>query len=125
MGGGVGERVAMDLEAAHELAHNYRVALDNLPSERTPTAADWSRLAAGWRSRLDDRIADLVSLRDQLDSCIGCGCLSLDSCGIYNTEDRARLLGTGPRYLLGDTAADASAALAAEAAEIAEVAQAE
>ncbi len=77
-------------------------ALESLPAKRTPTAADWARLASGWGPRLDDQIAVLTRLRDQLDSCIGCGCLSLDSCGIWNPDDAAADLGTGPRYLLSD-----------------------
>jgi MerR family redox-sensitive transcriptional activator SoxR len=79
-----------------------REALASLPHERTPTAADWARLAASWRPRLDDRIAVLTRMRDQLDSCIGCGCLSLDSCGIWNPGDVAAGSGPGPRYLLSD-----------------------
>lgn len=77
-------------------------ALAALPDQRTPTAADWERLATSWRPRLDDQIAVLTRLREQLDSCIGCGCLSLASCGIWNPDDVAAELGTGPRYLLGD-----------------------
>lgn len=79
-----------------------RDALDSLPLARTPTAKDWSRLASSWRPRLDDQIAVLTRLRDQLDSCIGCGCLSLTACGIWNPGDVAATLGTGPRYLLDD-----------------------
>ncbi|MCU1352151.1 MAG: transcriptional regulator, MerR family, partial [Acidimicrobiales bacterium] len=59
-----------------------------------------------WRARLDEQIAVLERLRDELDSCIGCGCLSLKACRLYNPDDRAATLGTGPRYLLGDTPAD-------------------
>jgi MerR family transcriptional regulator, redox-sensitive transcriptional activator SoxR len=55
---------------------------------------------------LDERITQLQRMRDQLDSCIGCGCLSLDSCGLYNPADRAASLGPGPRYLLGDAPAE-------------------
>ena len=79
-----------------------RAALDSLPETRTPTRSDWERLSKRWRMGLDDQIALLERLRDQLDSCIGCGCLSLDTCGLYNAEDRASALGAGPRYLLGD-----------------------
>ena len=81
-----------------------REALDELPQSRTPSQDDWAAIASAWRHRLDERIDELVALRDQLDSCIGCGCLSLDRCGIYNPDDRAARLGAGPRYLLGDTA---------------------
>jgi len=77
-------------------------ALSSLPDERTPTARDWGRLSTAWRSRLDEQIALLTRLRDQLDECIGCGCLSLTSCGLWNPDDAAASLGTGPRYLLSD-----------------------
>jgi MerR family redox-sensitive transcriptional activator SoxR len=81
-------------------------ALATLPDERTPTPADWARLSRAWRSALDDRIKLLELVRDDLTSCIGCGCLSLHTCRLYNPDDRARVLGQGPRYLLGDTAFD-------------------
>jgi len=77
-------------------------ALASLPGRRTPTAKDWDRLAASWRPRLDDQIEVLTRMRDQLDGCIGCGCLSLTSCRIWNPDDLASTLGTGPRYLLSD-----------------------
>ena len=77
-------------------------ALASLPDQRTPTARDWDRLASSWRPRLDEQIALLTRLRDQLDSCIGCGCLSLSSCGLWNPDDAAADLGPGPRYLLSD-----------------------
>ena len=83
-----------------------RSALSTLPDERTPTAKDWARLSRAWRPRLDEQIAVLMSLRDQLSSCIGCGCLSLRACALYNPDDGAAALGTGPRYLLGDSADD-------------------
>ena len=79
-----------------------RAALDTLPGSRTPTAADWHRLALSWKPVLDARIQALVDLRDRLDSCIGCGCLSLKACALYNPGDKAARLGSGPRYLLGD-----------------------
>jgi MerR family redox-sensitive transcriptional activator SoxR len=81
-------------------------ALSTLPGERTPTVADWARLSRTWRSALDERIKLLELVRDELTSCIGCGCLSLHTCRLYNPDDRARVLGQGPRYLLGDTAYD-------------------
>jgi MerR family redox-sensitive transcriptional activator SoxR len=81
-------------------------ALALLPDARTPHASDWERLSRTWRDRLDERIALLNGLRDDLSSCIGCGCLSLKSCGLYNPSDGAAGLGPGPRYLLGDRAAD-------------------
>ncbi|HEY2303558.1 MAG TPA: redox-sensitive transcriptional activator SoxR [Acidimicrobiales bacterium] len=79
-------------------------ALASLPDSRTPTAKDWARLSRAWRPRLDEQIANLVALRDQLSSCIGCGCLSLRACALYNPADGASALGAGPRYLLGDSA---------------------
>lgn len=77
-------------------------ALATLPDARTPTRADWERLARAWQPMLDERIALLEAMREKLDGCIGCGCLSLDTCEIYNLHDEAALLGTGPRWLLGD-----------------------
>lgn len=79
-----------------------REALDSLPNHRTPTAKDWERLASSWRPRLDEQIEVLTRMRDQLDSCIGCGCLSLTACGLWNPADAAAELGTGARYLLSD-----------------------
>jgi MerR family redox-sensitive transcriptional activator SoxR len=75
-------------------------ALASLPADRSPTKADWGRLSRSWRARLDDRIAALERLRDDLDGCIGCGCLSLRSCSLFNPDDVAAAEGTGPRYLL-------------------------
>ena|SRR5258706_1518627 len=95
----VAQRVGLTLD-------EVRSALATLPDERTPTAQDWARLSRAWRPRLDDQIAVLVALREQLSSCIGCGCLSLRACALYNPDDAAAALGTGPRYLLGDSAAD-------------------
>ncbi len=83
-----------------------RDSLAGLPAERTPTNADWDRIARAWRPRLDERIAALTRLRDQLGECIGCGCLSLRGCALYNPADRAARLGPGPRYLLGDRPED-------------------
>jgi MerR family redox-sensitive transcriptional activator SoxR len=100
-------RIAQQLGV--ELAEIQR-ALASLPGGRTPTKQDWKGLSTAWRSRLDDRIALLTRLRDQLASCIGCGCLSLPSCPIYNPEDAASACGPGPRYLLGDKPADVVAA---------------
>jgi MerR family transcriptional regulator, redox-sensitive transcriptional activator SoxR len=74
-------------------------ALAELPDGRTPTRADWTRLSHGWRRRLDDQIAALVALRDGLDSCIGCGCLSLRRCAIFNPGDAAAVSGPGAAYL--------------------------
>lgn len=77
-------------------------ALAQLPESRTPTKNDWTRLSKRWRAVLDARIDALEALRDQLDQCIGCGCLSLTSCKLYNPKDAASGRGSGPRYLLGD-----------------------
>ena len=74
-------------------------ALSTLPEGRTPSAADWRRLSAVWRAELDDRIARLVRLRDNLDGCIGCGCLSLKTCPLRNPGDALAREGPGPRYL--------------------------
>ncbi len=74
-------------------------ALATLPDGRTPTKEDWSRLSRGWRERLDDLIAALARLRDGLESCIGCGCLSLRTCSISNPADRAATAGPGAGFL--------------------------
>ena len=76
-----------------------REGLDRLPDGRTPTKADWTRLSRSWRGRLDEQINALVALRDGLDSCIGCGCLSLKRCGLYNPGDRVATDGAGARLL--------------------------
>ena len=81
-------------------------ALATLPASRTPNKADWARLSRTWRPRLDEQIAGLEGLRDELTDCIGCGCLSFRACALYNPGDAAAGLGTGPRYLLGDSSAD-------------------
>ncbi len=76
--------------------------LDRLPRHRAPTKRDWARISTEFRAGLDARIARLEKLRDTLDGCIGCGCLSLEACKLYNPADRAAENGPGPRYLLGD-----------------------
>jgi MerR family redox-sensitive transcriptional activator SoxR len=81
-------------------------ALATLPDGRTPTAADWARISRSWRSLLDERIARLQDLRDHLQDCIGCGCLSLDRCVLQNPDDAAARLGPGARYLEGNTPSD-------------------
>jgi len=85
-----------------------RAQLQTLPEERTPTKKDWARISRGFRKELDAKIEMLCQLRDQLDGCIGCGCLSLRKCSLYNPEDRARRHGAGPRYLMGDRPDDPS-----------------
>lgn len=91
----IAQRVGLTLEEISS-------ALTMLPEGRTPTKRDWAQLSRAWRPQIEARIAMLEALRDQLDSCIGCGCLSLKRCSLYNPGDRAATLGTGPRYLLGD-----------------------
>jgi MerR family redox-sensitive transcriptional activator SoxR len=73
-----------------------KTVLSELPDNRTPTAKDWERISKGLRVHLDDRIARLTRMRDSLDGCIGCGCLSLDACALYNPEDALSKRGTGP-----------------------------
>ena len=79
-----------------------KAQLDRLPSGRTPTHADWQKISEAMRNTLDARIRGLTMLRDKLEGCIGCGCLSLERCAIYNPADRAGLRGQGPRFLLED-----------------------
>lgn len=80
-----------------------KAQLDQLPGKGAPSRADWARISSGFREVLDARIETLVKLRDNLDSCIGCGCLSLEVCALYNPADMASTKGKGPRYLMGDT----------------------
>ena len=79
-----------------------QTALERLPSERAPNRRDWEALSQNWREDLDRRIATLTALRDRLTGCIGCGCLSLDTCYLLNPEDEAAGLGPGAHYLLRD-----------------------
>jgi MerR family redox-sensitive transcriptional activator SoxR len=79
-----------------------RTALASLPENRTPNQKDWARLSSSWRPRLDAQIAMLERLRDRLDGCIGCGCLSLRLCKLVNPGDEAAVRGPGPRYILED-----------------------
>lgn len=74
-------------------------SLRQLPGQRTPTKADWARLSSHWRESLDRRMADLKALRDDLQGCIGCGCLSLRACRLYNPQDRLGERGPGPQRL--------------------------
>lgn len=89
------QRVGLSLEEIRE-------ALDSLPTSRTPSRSDWAKLSATWRPRLDARIRALQDLRDQLDQCIGCGCLSLGRCALNNPADEARAQGSGAVFLNGD-----------------------
>lgn len=86
--------------------NDIRILLKSLPSARTPMKADWDRLASRMKTDLNARISQLEQLRDTLNGCIGCGCLSLQSCGLYNPQDAASRFGSGPRYLLGNSSAD-------------------
>ena len=86
------QRVGLSLEEIGE-------ALSTLPDERTPTKADWTRLSRAWRPRLDDQIERLQRLRDKLDGCIGCGCLSLRTCALRNPGDEVADRGPGPVFL--------------------------
>ncbi|GAB3207484.1 redox-sensitive transcriptional activator SoxR [Marinactinospora thermotolerans] len=86
------QRVGLSLSQIHD-------ALATLPDQRTPTAADWARLSEQWRTELDTRIDALQRLRDRLTSCIGCGCLSLRSCGLHNRDDVLAANGPGAPLL--------------------------
>lgn len=77
-------------------------ALARLPQDRAPTADDWAAMSAGWRDALDDRIRKLTAIRDQLGSCIGCGCLSLADCPLRNADDRLAEQGPGARLIEAD-----------------------
>jgi MerR family transcriptional regulator, redox-sensitive transcriptional activator SoxR len=86
-----------------------KAALDTLPENKAPTRQEWRRAARTWQRRIDDRIAELQRLSDTLGSCIGCGCLSLRTCALYNPDDTAAALGSGARWLLGDESPAGSA----------------
>ena len=85
-----------------------REQLKSLPEGRTPTKRDWAGISRSFRKTLQERIEIMTRLRDRLDGCIGCGCLSLDTCALYNPEDHAHRYGAGPRYLLGDIPSEES-----------------
>jgi len=89
----IAQRVGVSLEEIRE-------AMSALPESRTPTKADWARLSARWRRRLDEQIGLLERLRDNLTGCIGCGCLSLQRCSLSNPSDELAALGPGPHHLL-------------------------
>lgn len=78
---------------------SIKAALDSLPKGRTPTDQDWRKLSARWQAELDERIAKLTRLRDQLTGCIGCGCLSMHSCPLRNPRDEAGARGTGAQFI--------------------------
>lgn len=79
-----------------------REELGKLSHQCAPTKADWNRLTSRWKKRIDDAIAEMQLLRDSLNDCIGCGCLTLERCRLANPQDRAAKNGVGPRYWLGD-----------------------
>ena len=78
---------------------DVREALKALPQNRAPSAAEWRRLSSKWKADLDERITKLTRLRDQLDQCIGCGCLSIANCWLRNPWDKLAAQGPGPRLL--------------------------
>ncbi len=88
----VAQRLGISLARIHE-------AFESLPKDRTATVEDWKQLSTEWRSDLDQRILTLTQLRDQLDGCIGCGCLSMNACPLRNPGDRLSKCGSGPRLL--------------------------
>jgi MerR family redox-sensitive transcriptional activator SoxR len=91
----VAQQIGLTLE-------EIRDALASLPDSRTPTQDDWSRISQAWRPRLDEQIQLIERLRDRLDGCIGCGCLSLKACRLLNPGDHAGEHGVGARYLIGE-----------------------
>lgn len=98
-------RTVSVIKAAQEVGlslNEISTALSSLPHGRTPTKTDWAKLATAWRSDLDARIAELTALRNELGDCIGCGCLSLTACALFNPQDEAGAAGTGARYIVGD-----------------------
>lgn len=86
------QRVGLSLEQT-------ATALNTLPAERAPTRADWTRLSRPWKRQIDARIRELQSLQNTLDGCLGCGCLSLTRCKLYNPDDQADHEGPGSRWL--------------------------
>lgn len=79
-----------------------KAQLGDLPNGRTPTLKDWEAISIGFGAQIDERIAALTLLRSKLTRCIGCGCLSLAKCALYNEDDKAGLQGSGPRYLISE-----------------------
>lgn len=86
-------------KAAGVPLERIREALDTLPADKSPTKRDWERLSASWRRELDERIETLEAIRSRLTTCIGCGCLSLKTCGLLNPGDEAGKRGGGAHYL--------------------------
>ncbi|MEV4312757.1 redox-sensitive transcriptional activator SoxR [Actinocrispum sp. NPDC049592] len=95
----IGQRVGVPLSTLAEV-------LGRLPDGRVPTRADWAEVSESWRAELDVRIEQMQQLRDDFTDCVGCGCLSLDRCGLANTDDRLSQQGPGPRRLIERRSAD-------------------
>lgn len=93
----IAQRVGLSLD-------EVRAALEALPDARTPTKRDWQRLAESWGPRLDEHIRMLERLRNRLDGCIGCGCLSMRDCALLNPDDEVAVRGPGPRHVLAGVA---------------------
>ncbi len=91
----IAQQIGLSIEQIKEV-------MAQLPDGRAPTKADWSKISRKFRKTLDDRIAMMERMRDRLDGCIGCGCLSLKACQLYNPDDQARRHGVGPRYVVSD-----------------------
>ena len=89
---GAAQRVGLDLATIGSL-------LATLPADKAPTRTDWTRLSRPWRALLSRRIAELETLRESLDGCIGCGCLSLQRCSLFNPSDEAAGEGAGSRWV--------------------------
>lgn len=92
-------RIAQNLGLSLE---EIKAEIAKLPYGRTPTAKDWAGISTAIRARIDRKIAELERTRDSLDGCIGCGCLSLKKCELYNPQDAMGAKGPGPRAVLGD-----------------------
>ncbi len=95
----IAQRLGLSLDA-------IGAELARLPAGRTPSRDDWTEISGRLRSELDRQIVALEQTRANLDGCIGCGCLSLDRCALYNAGDKAASRGAGPRYTMGDKAGD-------------------
>jgi MerR family transcriptional regulator, redox-sensitive transcriptional activator SoxR len=89
------QRIGLSLE-------EISAELAKLPSNRVPERADWARLSTRWTTRVDERIAELQRLKEGLTGCIGCGCLSLQTCRLVNPQDRVGRAGPGARYWIGE-----------------------
>jgi MerR family redox-sensitive transcriptional activator SoxR len=100
-------------KAAGVPLERIRAALDTLPNRRSPTKRDWERLSRSWARELDERIATLQAIRGRLTTCIGCGCLSLRTCGLLNAGDLASARGSGAHYFLRPGTEDQSSVASA------------